>query len=269
MNLQGRVAIITGASSGIGAATAQCLADAGMRVVLAARRIDRLVEVRESIVAKGGFALAVETDVAQRDSIDRLVDRVMSEYGQIDVLINNAGFGCVGWLEEIEPADIHRQFAVNVLGAIETTQAVLPIMIQQRRGHIIHVASLASKIATPTYSIYSSTKFAIDGFSQALRREVQPWGIHVSILYPGTVETEFAEVADIRRRTMVHMPRRFVLSADDVARKILSMVKRPRSSATLPLIMHGAQFFNHHMPWLVDWLTARWVQIERSDKLKI
>ncbi len=268
MNLQDRVAIITGASSGIGAATARRLASAGLRVVLAARRIDRLMAVRDSIVTKGGFALAVETDVTQRDSIDRLVDRVMSEYGQIDVLINNAGFGCVGWLEELDPESIRKQFAVNVLGTIEATQAVLPIMLQQRRGHIINVASLASKIATPTYSIYSSTKFAIDGFSQALRREVRAWGIHVSILYPSTVETEFAGVADIRRKTQVHMPRRCVLSADDVARKILSLLKWPRSSATLPLIMYGAQFFNHATPWLVDWLTARWVQIERSDKLK-
>ncbi|HZY45735.1 MAG TPA: SDR family oxidoreductase [Anaerolineae bacterium] len=269
MNLQDRVAIITGASSGIGAATAQRLASAGLHVVLAARRTDRLVEVRESILAKGGFALEVETDVTQRESIDRLVDRVMSEYGKIDVLINCAGFGSVGWLDEIDPADIRRQFAVNVFGTIEMTQAVLPIMFQQRHGHIINVSSLASKIATPTYSIYASTKFAIDGFSQALRREVRPWGIHVSILYPSSVETEFAEVADIRRKTKVHMPHRFVLSADDVARKILSRVKHPRSSATLPLIMHGARFFNHFTPWLVDWLTARWVQIERSDKLKI
>ncbi len=268
MNLQDRVAVITGASSGIGAATARRLANAGLRVVLAARRIDRLNDLRDEIIANGGLALAIQTDVSDRQSIDQLIDRVMSEHGQIDVLINNAGFARLGWLEELDPESIRTQFAVNVLGTIETTQAVLPIMLQQRRGHIINVASLASKIATPTYSIYASTKFAIDGFSQALRREVRPWGIQVSILYPGTAETEFAEVAAIRRKTRVHMPRRFVLSADDMARKILSMLKRPRSSATLPLIMYGAQFFNHHTPWLVDWLTARWVQIERSDKLK-
>lgn len=268
MNLRDRVAVITGASSGIGAATARVLTRAGWRVILAARRIDRLESLRAEIVSNGGAALAIRTDVSQRDSIDQLIDRAMKAYDQIDVLINNAGFGQMGWLEEIDPVEIRRQFAVNVLGAIELTQAVLPIMMRQRHGQIINVASIASKIATPTYSIYSSTKFAIDGFTQALRREVKPWGIRVSILYPNTVETEFAEPAAARRKTKVHMPRALVLSAEDVARQILSMVQRPHSGMIMPLIMRGAVFFNLCTPWLVDWVTSRWVQIERSDQLK-
>jgi hypothetical protein len=267
-DLKDRVVIITGASSGIGAATALCLASAGLRVMLAARRLDRLEQLRAEIDEAGGMAVAIQTDVTDRASIIRLVDLTLKEFGRVDVLVNNAGVGRMGWLEQIDPADVRLSYATNVLGTIDLTQAVLPIMIAQRRGHIINVNSVAGKIATPTYSIYASTKFAIDGFAQSLRREVSMWGIHVSMLHLGSVATEFETGAGIRRRTNLKMPDRLVLSAEAAARTVLSVIRRPRSSMVRPRAMLLTIWINRFAPWLIDAVTARWAQIERSDELR-
>ena len=148
------------------------------------------------------------------------------------------------------------------------TQAVLPIMMAQRRGHIININSMAGKIATPTYSVYASTKFAIDGFSQALRREVSMWGIQVSVLYPGSVATEFGSGADLERRTKMKMPEGLVLSSEAVARSVLSVVKRPRSSVVLPWVMRLPIWISRLAPWVVDLVTMSWAKIERAEELK-
>ena len=267
-SLKELVVIITGASSGIGMATARCLARAGLSVVLAARRLDRLERLRAEIEQTGGVAEVLQTDVTQRESVDRLVELTLKKFGRIDVLVNNAGLGRIGWLEQIDPSDVRLCIATNMLGTIEMTQAVLPIMIAQRRGHIININSMAGKIATPTYSVYASTKFAIDGFSQALRREISMWGIQVSVLYPGSVATEFGSGTSLRRRTKMKMPAGLVLSAEAVARSVLSVIKRPRSSVVLPWVMRLPIWISRLAPWLVDLVTMSWAKIERAEELK-
>jgi NADP-dependent 3-hydroxy acid dehydrogenase YdfG len=165
------VVIVTGASSGIGEATARLFGAEGYRVVLAARRLDRLQELQKEIESAGGEALPIETDVSDAKSIQALMDKTLATYKQIDVLFNNAGFGRTKWLEEMDPEkDIAAQIQVNLIGVIQATRAVLPHMIERRKGSIINMCSLSGFVGTPTYTIYAASKFGVRGFSDALRR---------------------------------------------------------------------------------------------------
>ncbi|HLF28675.1 MAG TPA: SDR family oxidoreductase [Anaerolineae bacterium] len=263
MILKDRVAIITGASSGIGAATAQAFGRAGMRVALFARRADRLEQVATEVHAAGGQAIVVPGDIRDRGTIIELVDRTLAEFGQIDVLFNNAGLGRLGWLETLDPADVRLQLDVNLLGLIDLTQVALPHMLHRRSGHIINMASLAGKIGTPTYTVYAATKFGVAGFSEALRREVAPWGVHVSALYPGGVATEWGQQVGYRRRSALAFARRVRMPAGDVARAVVALVKRPRREVILPPAARVLVGFNRIAPWLADWVTRRFVSAER------
>ncbi len=260
------VILVTGASAGIGAATARLFASRGYRVALAARRLDRLQSLAVEIQEQGGQALPVAADLGRLDDIQHLVQAVLEHYGQVDILFNNAGFGRLDWLEELAPEqDVQAQIQVNLLGAIWLTQAVLPHMIACRKGHIINMSSMAGLVAPPTYSIYAASKFGLRGFTEALRREVGIYGIHVSGIYPGGVATEFVEIAGIERRTGVTTPGWLTLSADDVARAVLRLAQHPRRVVILPWIMHLAVWLNALSPALVDWAVRRlFVERERG-----
>jgi len=248
------VILITGASSGIGAATARLFSERGYHVVLAARREDRLRALADEIEAAGGQALPVPTDITRLDHIENLVETSLAWYGQIDVLFNNAGFGRLKWLEQLDPdEDIELQLQTNLRGAILTTRVVLLHMIERRAGHIINMASIAGLIGPPTYSIYSATKFGLRGFTEALRREVGIWGIRVSGIYPGGVATEFGQHTGIDRRTGLRTPAFLRLSAEDVARDVYRLVERPRRMLIIPWPMRIAVWLNVLWPGVVDW----------------
>jgi short-subunit dehydrogenase len=260
------VILITGASSGIGAATARLFAREGYRVAMAARRFDRLQALADEIKAGEGQALPIAADVSRRETIQPMVQAALEAYGQIDLLFNNAGFGRLGWLEALDPVkDIEDQLRVNALGLIHTTQAVLPHMIERRSGQIINMSSMAGWIATPTYSIYAASKFAVRGFTEALRREVGVWGIKVSVIYPGSVVTEFKAHAGISRKTGITTPAVLRLNTDQVARAVLSLARRPRPSLVLPGYMRLAVWANLLFPGLVDRIIeARFTRPERG-----
>jgi len=260
------VALITGASSGIGAATARLFAKADYRTVLAARREHRVSGLADEIIAAGGEALPVPTDVGQLDSIQNMVDQTIREYGQIDLVLNNAGFARQKWLEEMDPdRDIALQVQVNVMGVIQTTQAVLPHMIKQRSGHIINMSSMAGFVAPPTYTIYSATKYAVRGFSEALRREVGVWGIKVSGIYPASVATEFTDHTGAEYQSDFLYPKAFQLSADEVARAILRVARSPKREVILPRVMHFAKWLNILIPGVIDRIIERaFVRPERG-----
>ncbi|MFN2128860.1 MAG: SDR family oxidoreductase, partial [Anaerolineales bacterium] len=190
------VIIITGASSGIGEATARLFASKGYRVVLTARRIEQLNDLAQDIQSKGGRAMVVVTDITKNDQIENLVSQTLDHFGHIDILLNNAGLGRLEWLEKLDPInDIEYQIKVNLIGMIQMTRAVLPYMIKRKQGHIINIGSIAGLIATPTYSVYAASKYGLRGFTEALRREVNIHGINVTGIYPGGVATEFGEKA--------------------------------------------------------------------------
>jgi short-subunit dehydrogenase len=261
------VIIITGASSGIGEATARLFSSKGFRVVLAARRIERLERLEEEIASKKGEALAVATDITQLQDIRNLVSVTLNRYGQVDVLFNNAGFGRLDWLEHLDPVnDIEAQVRVNLLGVILSAQAVVPHMIARRVGHIINMDSLAGLVATPTYTVYSASKFAVRGFTEALRREVSIYRIHVSAIYAGGVATEFSQHTGAQRKTGITTPGVLLLSPEQVAEQVWRLVKRPRRAVIVPGVMRLGVWLNALLPGILDQIIERrFTRIERGE----
>lgn len=183
------VAFITGASTGIGFEAARKLASHGFTVYAGARRVDRM----EPLKALGVLVLAL--DVTDDESMRAAVGRVLVEQGRIDVLVNNAGYGSFGALEEVEPAEARRQFDVNVFGLARMTQLVLPAMRKAGRGRIINISSIGGKFYEPLGAWYHATKFAVEGMSDALRLELKPHGISVSIIEPASTVSEWGGIA--------------------------------------------------------------------------
>jgi NAD(P)-dependent dehydrogenase (short-subunit alcohol dehydrogenase family) len=201
--LNGRVILITGASSGIGEATARRLARQGAIVVLAARRRERLERIAEEIAASGGRALAVPTDITMEMDRCHLLERTLQAYGRLDALINNAGYGQRGPIECIPIEAIRRNFETNLFALIALTQRVIPILRAQGGGRIVNVSSVAGRIARPFSAVYDATKHAVEAISDGLRGELAPFGIHVIVVQPGFIHTEFLDVANEVSRSVL------------------------------------------------------------------
>jgi short-subunit dehydrogenase len=189
--LKGKVAVVTGASSGIGEATARELALRGASVVLASRAVDRLEALRRKISASGGVALAVETDVSDRGSVEAMVGRTVGELGSLDVLVNNAGLGLSGKIAEVRTEDVRHVFEVNTIGPLNCIQSALVHM--ERGGRIINISSVVGRRSIPKVGAYCASKAALGALSDALRVEVADMGISVTSVYPGTTRTSFRE----------------------------------------------------------------------------
>ena len=253
------VTLITGASSGIGAATARLFGSRGHRVILAARRGAQLEALASEINAGGGEAFPIPADISQLAQIENMVRRAMDRYGQIDILINNAGLGRLNWLEDLDPQeDIAYQIQVNLTGMIQTTRLVLPGMLARGSGKIINVGSIAGLVATPTYSVYAATKYGVRGFTEALRREVSGRGIEVAGVYPGSVvETEFGQKSKLRRKTGISTPKSLKLTAGEVAETIWGVVEHPRRAVITPWQMRPVVWMCVVLPGLVDKIIER------------
>lgn len=252
------VVIVTGASSGIGEKTALTLAAEGYRVVLAARRIDRLERIEEQIRQSGGEAQAVRLDLSQKDQILNLVDRVRDLYGRIDILVNNAGSARHVWLDELSlEDDIEKQLQVNLIGMIQLTRLVLPVMLEAGRGQIIHVSSAAAWVGIPTYTIYSAGKYGGRGFMASLRRELRGTGVVVSEIFPGGVDTDFGADPRVKWKTRAVTPAFALASPQDVADRILGLIRRRNKLAVVPRIMWLAIWADAHFPGFVAWLLSK------------
>ncbi len=258
--------LISGASSGIGATIARMAARQGFNLAITARRIERLEAVQEECKPYGVRVLPIQADLAEWEQVQLVAQRAQAYFGGVDVLINNAGFGKLNWLEALDgEKEIASQIRVNLIAAIQLTRLILPSMIERRRGQIINIASIASLIATPTYSVYAASKFGLHGFTEALRREVAIYGIRVCGVYPGGVETEFGEKAGIQRKSRVQTPHWMRLTAEQVAFATLRLIKRPRRQVILPAYLSGVVWLNRLFPALVDWLIQKaFVERERS-----
>lgn len=240
--LAGEVAIVTGASSGIGAATARELARQGARVVLAARREDELNARVLEIKNMGGEALAVPTDVTNQEQLERLVEQTIHAFGRVDILVNNAGIG-ISFLDA-SPADIRQIVEVNLLGAMLLSRLVTPGMLERRHGAIISVASVAGWIATD--ALYSGTKFGLRGFSRGLRRELWSSGVSVSLVSPGFIRTDMTS----QRRARFPGP-------EVIARTIARLARHPRREVMVPRVFSGVPFGYHlasSLEWIAPWL---------------
>jgi NADP-dependent 3-hydroxy acid dehydrogenase YdfG len=192
-SIAGKVVVITGASSGLGEAAARHLSAQGARVALGARRIDRLEALVAELTGRGGEALAVETDVTDREQVRRLVDAAVQAWGRIDVMINNAGLMPQSLLERLRIDEWDRMIDVNIKGVLYGIAAALPHMQRQKGGHIVNVSSVAGHKVRPGGTVYSATKHAVRVISEGLRQEVKPWGIRTTVISPGAVDTELPE----------------------------------------------------------------------------
>jgi len=222
----GQVILITGASSGIGKATAKVFAKAGASLMLAARRLDRLNEVAATCQAFGVPCEVLETDVQDHQQVLRLVDKTIEKFGRIDVLINNAGMGTFAPFHQQSWENIRRTLRTNLEGVIAVSHAAIPHLIHQQSGVIVNVSSVVGKRAVPMLAAYCASKFGVAGFSQSLRLELNPHGIQVCHFCPTSTATEFHEVAGIQptSRSPLGMD-----SADQVAAAVMeAVIKRKR-----------------------------------------
>jgi len=258
-SLNRKVVLVTGASSGFGADAAVLFARQGCRTVLGARRMDRLEALAAKIQAEGGEAFALPLDVTEQIQIEEGVLSVLDRFGCIDVLVNNAGFGRLNWLERLDPRrDIDAQINVNLRGLIQMSRAVLPSMLARRSGIIINMASLAGRISAPLYTIYAATKFGVRGFTDALRREAGPYGVRVCGIYPAAATTEFSlhSGSNSASQSLARF-RRLNLTSEYVARRIVGLAKQPRRSLVIPGWYQPILVFDYFFPGLVDWFLDR------------
>lgn len=253
--LKDKVVLITGASSGFGEDAAWLFAQEGCKVILAARRLDRLQRLAAKIQDAGGEALAIPVDIVNPDDVDNMVQTALELYDRIDILFNNAGIGRVSWYEEHEPdRDIDLLIKVNLIGTMRVTRMVLPHMIARGEGHIINMISVAGLISPPLITSYSASKFGLKAFNNALRREVAPLGIHVSGIYPGPASTEFgSHVGKSSAYQSVRSSLGIRLTSAYVAKRVVDVAKRPRKSLVIPWWFHITAFLESYFPFIVDW----------------
>lgn len=192
-NIKGKVVVITGASSGLGEETARHLAEKGAKVALGARRTDRIESLADEIKENGGDAIAVSTDVTQRDQVKKLVDSAVDALGQVDVMLNNAGLMPLSPIESLKIDKWDQMIDVNVKGVLYGIAAALPYMKEQKSGHFINISSVAGHKTFPGSTVYSATKSAVRVISEGLRQEVKPYNIRTTIISPGAVKTELLE----------------------------------------------------------------------------
>jgi NADP-dependent 3-hydroxy acid dehydrogenase YdfG len=229
IDLTGKIVAVTGASSGIGEATALACARAGAAVSLAARRQDRIEELAKRITADGGRAIAVQTDVSDEAQAGAFVSRTVSELGKIDVLVNNAGVMLLGPINGADTDEWRRMIDANVYGVLYCTHAALPHMAQQGSGHIVNVSSVAGRFARAGSGVYNLTKFGVGAFSESLRQEAVGYGVRVTLIEPGAVATELP--GHNRPEILELMAKNFAgvtpLDADDIANAVVYAIGQP------------------------------------------
>jgi short-subunit dehydrogenase len=222
-----RVVAITGASAGIGRATALRLARDGAALVVCARRADRLAAVAADIAAAGGQALPIAGDVTREEDMAQLVARAVDRFGRLDVMMCNAGFGVAGAIDDITPDQMQKLMDVNYTGTYHATRAALPVFRRQRSGHLIIVSSIVGKRGVPYMGAYSATKFAQVGLAECLRSELAGSSIHVSVVFPVSTETEFFDVMLRESGTEVTRASGPRQSVETVADAIARAIARP------------------------------------------
>jgi NADP-dependent 3-hydroxy acid dehydrogenase YdfG len=237
--LEGTVALVTGASSGIGEATGRSLAELGAAVALVARRKERLDQLAAEITGKGGWAVAIETDVTDRRQAEAAVERTVAELGRLDTVINNAGVMLLGPIENAPVEEWERMVHLNVLGLLYTAHAALPHLLKAAQGEprrvadLVNISSVAGRVAREGSGVYNLTKHGVGAFSESLRQEVTGRHVRVSLVEPGAVSTELTthlrpEIAEQAMQRFGHIER---LESEDIADAITYIVTRPRRMA--------------------------------------
>lgn len=266
--IDGKIVIVTGASSGIGEATAREFAHAGATTVLAARRIERLERLAEEIRRMGGHAVPVKTDLTDVAQITNLVQTTLSTFGRIDILTNIAGWGLYDWFEELSAEELRRHYDVNIIGMAELTRQVIPTMKAQRSGFILNMSSYVSRLSVPPLTVYASTKYAVEGLTDGLRRALLPWGITVIRIHPSAVSgTEFNQ--RVVREGTVHYRALPIgrISRERLARHIVRLIEKPRRALFISRVYEVPVLLNKLFPEFIDWVSENWVRRKRKNEL--
>ncbi|MBM6382460.1 MAG: SDR family oxidoreductase [Paenibacillus sp.] len=226
-NVKGKVVVITGASSGIGEATARLLAQQGAHVVIGARRVERLHALASSIRSEGGSVEVQALDVTRLEEMQSIVNLALTRYGRLDVVVNNAGLMPLSPLEALKVDEWNRMIDVNIRGVLHGIAAGLPVMRKQGAGQFINIASIGAYAVTPTASVYCATKYAVRAITEGLRLEVGE-DIRVTLVSPGVTESELAEtITDIGAREFMKDYRRVSIPASAIAQSILYAISQP------------------------------------------
>jgi len=228
-NIEGKAVVITGASSGLGAAAARHLSEKGARVALAARRAERIESLAEDITNHSGEARAIPTDVTEREEVEALVDATVEAFGRVDVMLNNAGIMPLSPLDRLNVDEWEQMIDVNVKGVLYGIAAALPYMQEQESGHIINVSSVAGHVVSPGSAVYSATKYAVRALSEGLRQEVKGHGLRTTIISPGAVDTELPDSIseeDIYQNIHEYVDEHAV-PADSFARAVAFAIEQP------------------------------------------
>jgi len=256
----GNAVFITGASSGIGAALAREFAREGADVALAARRTDRLEALAAEIGKSGRRAVVTPCDVTRDGDLERAAEQARAALGKLDVVVANAGFGVTGKLETLSIDDYRRQFETNVFGVLRTVYATLDDL-KTTRGRLVLIGSVSGHVAVPGSSAYSMSKFAVHGLAAALGHELAPYGVAVTLISPGLVESEIGQVdnsgvwrAQAPRRPI---PASIVMATPTAARKIVRAVARRRREAVVTGLGKAAVALQRHLPWLLAAIIRR------------
>jgi NADP-dependent 3-hydroxy acid dehydrogenase YdfG len=243
--LNDKVAVVTGASSGIGEATVRALASEGAAVVAGARRKERLDGLVDGILRDGGKAIAVKCDVTDERQAHALVERAIDDFGRIDVLVNNAGVMLLSKVEKGLSDEWRRMFDVNVLGLLYATDAAVGAMKRQGGGHIVNVSSVAGRRTRPTVGVYSGTKFAVNAISEGLRQEVLEYGIRVTTVEPGAVATELTDhITDEEVREGLKQRSIEPLQPEDIAEAIAYAVGQPQRVSVNEILIRPTEQAN-------------------------
>ncbi len=227
-NIEGKVVIITGASSGIGEAVAKHLTSKGAKVSLAARRKEKLDQIVQDIEQAGGSARAFITDVTKKEDVDALVKNTVEAFGRVDVIFNNAGLMPLSQLENLHYEEWEKMIDTNIKGVLYGIGAVLPVFKEQKSGHFINVSSVAGHRVGPGAAVYSATKFAVRAISEGLRQEVKPYNIRTTIISPGAIKTELPDtITDNKIKEVMQPVLDIAISPDSIARAVAYVIEQP------------------------------------------
>jgi len=251
--LENKVVVITGASSGIGLLTAQMLSSEGAVPILVARSHQKLAEASNGITGKHEIKVM---DVTRDDQVKQTFEEIIQDYGRIDILLNNAGYGKFENAVDMPTEEYERMMEVNYMGTVRCTKAVLPHMLERQSGHIVNIASMAGKIGTAKSSAYTATKHAVLGFSNALRQELRETGITLSTVNPGPIDTPFFDIADPSGGYVSNV-KWLMMKPEHVASKIVQLMKTGKEELNLPLKAAAAMRLYQLFPRLSDKLTYR------------
>ncbi len=264
--LAGMRVLVTGASQGIGRALAVAAARRGCKVLAAARSADRLAELADEVKKAGGTIETVVADVTSPEDRQKMVDAALRHYGGLDILVNNAGIGATGHFVESKPETLRQIFEVNFFGTTETTRAFLPLLKQGTRPAIVNISSVVGRRALPARGLYSASKFAVAGWSEAIRAELAKDGIDVIVVNPGLTQTNFSQnmLENTARLSMEHNRG---MTSERAAEATLDAVAAGKAEVTLTLRGKLLVLFARLAPWVVDYFATKKVRGLFKDEI--